>query len=85
MTLQYIQVFARTSPNQKDFIVGKLNALGLTTLMCGDGTNDVGSLKRSHCGVAVINKPEPTKQDKKKFSGMMSMYLKPQEIMHLSP
>jgi len=55
-TLQYVQVFARTSPNQKDFIVGKLNALGLTTLMCGDGTNDVGSLKRSHCGVAVINK-----------------------------
>jgi cation-transporting ATPase 13A1 len=48
-------VFARTSPEQKDFIVGALNTMGKITLMCGDGTNDVGSLKRSHVGIAVVN------------------------------
>jgi magnesium-transporting ATPase (P-type) len=52
--------------------------------MCGDGTNDVGSLKRSHCGVAIINKAEPNKDDKKKFSGMMSMYLKPQQLVGMT-
>jgi len=43
--------------------------------MCGDGTNDVGSLKRSHVGLAIINKPEPTKEQRKKFTGISSMWL----------
>jgi manganese-transporting P-type ATPase len=50
-----IHVFARTSPLQKDLIIRMLNKLGLSTSMCGDGTNDVGSLKSATIGIAVLN------------------------------
>jgi len=49
-----IKVFARTSPDQKELILLSLKAIGHTTLMCGDGTNDVGALKQSHVGMALI-------------------------------
>lgn len=45
-----VAVFARVSPAQKELIIGELNASGHTTVMCGDGTNDVGALRRAHVG-----------------------------------
>lgn len=38
--------------------------------MCGDGTNDVGSLKRADVGLAIVNNKEPSKEDKKKRKSM---------------
>jgi magnesium-transporting ATPase (P-type) len=57
----HISVFARTLPDQKEGIVAGFKSLGLTTLMCGDGTNDVGALKQSHVGVALLS-ADPTKK-----------------------
>jgi manganese-transporting P-type ATPase len=71
--IRHIDVFSRTSPAQKGIIVGMLKLEGHQTLMCGDGTNDVGSLKRADVGLAIVNNKEPTKEDKKKKK-QMSMW-----------
>jgi len=54
----YVVLFARVSPAQKEEIVLALNDAGMFTLMCGDGTNDVGALKAAHVGVSIVNDPE---------------------------
>ena len=51
-------VFARCNPRQKEAIVAAFNLGGFTTLMCGDGTNDVGALRRAHVGISIISAPE---------------------------
>lgn len=52
------KVFARVSPSQKEIIIAKLNEQHIT-IMCGDGTNDVGALKKAHSGISLVNKSLP--------------------------
>jgi len=52
-----VSVFARHAPHHKEAIVAALNGSGMQTLMCGDGTNDVGALKRAHVGISIISDP----------------------------
>ncbi|KAM6514413.1 plasma membrane calcium [Fusarium falciforme] len=52
-TLPKLQVLARSSPEDKRILVGKLKALGETVAVTGDGTNDAPALKAADVGFSM--------------------------------
>ncbi|KAN0109276.1 P-type ATPase [Russula decolorans] len=47
------QIFARMSPDEKNEVVERLQLIGYTVLMCGDGANDCAALKAADVGLSL--------------------------------
>ena len=61
LIFKYTKLFCRVAPLQKDLIIRELIKAGCNPSMCGDGSNDVGALKRALIGVALLNSEDPPK------------------------
>jgi manganese-transporting P-type ATPase len=69
----FISVFARHAPRQKEAVIAAMNGAGRITLMCGDGTNDVGALKMAHCGISIISVPDLEAKQRNALDGLQQL------------
>jgi Ca2+-transporting ATPase len=60
--IDHLQLFYRTSPDQKLSIVSALKQKGYTVAMTGDGVNDALALKRSDIGIVMENASSVSKE-----------------------
>lgn len=77
-------VYSRVSPAQKELILNAYKDMDYNTLMCGDGTNDVGALKQAHVGIALLNGTEESlkkMQEQKRIEAVTKVYEKQKQIM----
>jgi len=66
-------------------LVTALNGTGRYTLMCGDGTNDVGALKQSHIVISLISVPEIEAKQHSATEVVLSLRRKKEVLMTLHP